>query len=166
LKPAPEEPTISFDVIGIGAGAGGLAAAYKLVAAGKRVLVIEKGRTVAAADNISRPDLLLSGFGHRCAETWLDAGGRPFLPNEYSNVGGKTKWYGAALLRMSPREFEPEPSYGALGWPVSYKEFAKHYAESESIFTPTTLVWSQICSMSSQIYAAMANGPVSFYQWP
>jgi choline dehydrogenase-like flavoprotein len=127
---------MSFDVIVIGAGAGGLAAAYKLVAAGKRVLVIEKGRTVAAADNISRPDLLLSGFGHRCAETWLDAGGRPFLPNEYSNVGGKTKWYGAALLRMSPREFEPEPSYGALGWPVSYKEFAKHYAESESIFSP------------------------------
>ena len=127
---------MSFDVIVIGAGAGGLAAAYKLVAAGQRVLVIEKGRTVAAADKISRPDVLLSGSDHRCTETWLDAGGRPFLPTEYSNVGGKTKWYGAALLRMNPREFEAEPSYGALGWPVSYTEFAKHYAESESLFAP------------------------------
>jgi choline dehydrogenase-like flavoprotein len=132
---------MSFDVIVIGAGAGGLAAAYKLVAAGKRVLVIEKGGTVAAADNISRSDLLLSSFDHRCTETWLEAGGRPFLPNEYSNVGGKTKWYGAALLRMSPREFEPEPPYGAFGWPVSYKEFSKHYDEAESLFSPRYFNW-------------------------
>ncbi|MDQ3565373.1 MAG: kelch motif-containing protein [Pseudomonadota bacterium] len=31
-------------------------------------------------------------------EGWLDKDGRAFTPEEYFNLGGKTKWYGAILF--------------------------------------------------------------------
>lgn len=33
-------------------------------------------------------------------EAWLDKDGKRFVPEEYFNVGGNTKWYEAALLRV------------------------------------------------------------------
>jgi len=39
---------------------------------------------------------------------WVDNQNRQFVPGEFNNVGGKTKWYGAALLRFSPHEFEAD----------------------------------------------------------
>jgi choline dehydrogenase-like flavoprotein len=131
---------VSFDVIVIGAGAGGLAAAYKLTSAGKRTLVIERGPRVRASDTVLDGRALLSGFDHRSTEVWQDVAGQQILPEEFSNVGGKTKWYGGALLRMIPREFQPDPSFRALGWPVSYEEFSRHYEEAEALFSPEHFV--------------------------
>ena len=53
---------------------------------------------------------------------WLDSKGREFVPGEFYNVGGKTKWYGAALFRFRPVEFEADADYGVLGWPFGYEE--------------------------------------------
>lgn len=127
---------MTFDVIVIGAGAGGLAAAYKLATAGKRVLIIEKGPAVRAGSSALGCGPLLFGVEHRSSELWQDPAGNLFLPDEFSNIGGKTKWYGGVLLRMIPREFQPEPSYRALGWPISYEEFSRHYQEAERLFCP------------------------------
>ena len=66
-------------------------------------------------------------------EPWIGPRGEPLQPEEHFNLGGKTKWYGAALLRFSPLEFEAEPDYAALGWPISYAELEPFYDEAERL---------------------------------
>ena len=55
-------------------------------------------------------------------DSWVDNHNRVFIPDEHYNVGGKTKWYGAALLRFSPDEFKADPAHQCLAWPFGYDE--------------------------------------------
>ncbi len=121
-----------FDVIIIGSGAGGAAAAYKLVKAGKRVLMLEKGnRLPRDASTLSTAIVFKEGRFFNKTE-WQDGRGEPFTPTgEHYNLGGKTKWYGAALLRFSAHEFEADPSYQCLAWPFGLSELEPYYAEAE-----------------------------------
>src|SRR5207302_858980 len=66
-------------------------------------------------------------------EPWLDGHGNPITPEEHFNVGGKTKWYGAALLRFSAREFLPEAPYACLGWPISLNDLTPYYEQAERL---------------------------------
>jgi len=66
------------------------------------------------------------GFS-RARNPGVDGRGREFKPEEYFNVGGKTKWYGAALLRYSPNEFLPDPEHQCRGWPISYEDLRPYY---------------------------------------
>ena len=121
-----------YDVIVIGSGAGGAAAAYKLVKAGKHVLMIEKGhRLPLGASTFSTAISLKEGRFANKTE-WQDGHGRPFIPaGEHYNLGGKTKWYGAALLRFTAHEFNADPAFQCLGWPFGLSELEAHYAEAE-----------------------------------
>ena len=122
----------TFDVIVIGSGAGGAAAAYKLVKAGKRVLMIEKGRRLPLdASTLSNAIVFKEGRFSNKTE-WQDGHGRPFTPTgEHYNLGGKTKWYGAALLRFTAHEFNADPAFQCLGWPFGLAELEAHYDEAE-----------------------------------
>ncbi|ODS04155.1 hypothetical protein AUC71_05575 [Methyloceanibacter marginalis] len=53
-------------------------------------------------------------------------------------MGGKTKWYGAALFRFRPVEFEADPDYGLLGWPFGYEELKPYYDEATELLRITT----------------------------
>lgn len=121
-----------FDVIVIGSGAGGGAAAYKLVKAGKRVLMLEKGhRLPKDASTLSTPIVFSEGRFYTKTE-WQDGQGKSFIPTgEHYNLGGKTKWYGAALLRFVAHEFEPDPAFKCLGWPFGLSELEPYYTEAE-----------------------------------
>jgi choline dehydrogenase-like flavoprotein len=66
-------------------------------------------------------------------ERWLGSRGQSLTPEEHFNLGGKTKWYGAALIRFSPAEFDAEPRYGARGWPIRYREMEPYYTEAERL---------------------------------
>jgi choline dehydrogenase-like flavoprotein len=48
------------------------------------------------------------------------------------NLGGKTKWYGAALLRFGRDEFAADPAYQYRGWPFPYEELKPYYDETEA----------------------------------
>lgn len=101
-------PPASFDVIIVGSGAGGAAAAYRLALAGMNVLLFEKGAALPH-DGSTLDDLRVVERGEFLSkEPWIDGTGKPICPQEHFNVGGKTKWYGAAVLRFSPREFEAD----------------------------------------------------------
>jgi choline dehydrogenase-like flavoprotein len=125
------------DAIIIGSGAGGAAAAYQLTKNGAKVLLIERGQPIPTDG--STLDVKKVGQGLcRLHENWLDRHGKSFSPHEYLSVGGKTKWYGAALLRLPADEFKPDAEHGLLGWPLSYAELEPFYAEAEKLLAVRT----------------------------
>jgi choline dehydrogenase-like flavoprotein len=120
-----------YDVIIVGSGAGGAAAADRLVNAGLRVLMIEKGRVLPKDSSTLDIDRVVHQGTFKSHEAWRDGHNRAIVPEEYFNLGGKTKWYGAALLRFSPGEFDAEPANKYTGWPISYSSLAPYYAIAE-----------------------------------
>jgi len=121
------------DVIIIGSGAGGSAAAYRLIKAGKRVLILEKGGFLPRDGSTLDVKTVFKSGRFKNQEPWVDGQNKSFVPGEFYNVGGKTKWYGAALLRFSPHEFEADAEYQALAWPFGYDELAPYYDEAEAL---------------------------------
>jgi choline dehydrogenase-like flavoprotein len=122
-----------YDFIIIGSGAGGSAAAYKLTKAGKQVLLIEKGKELPKDGSTLDFNKVINAGIFKSKEPWLNKQGKPFVPEEYFNLGGKTKWYGAALLRFDPSEFAADPESQCLAWPISYDELKPYYEEVETL---------------------------------
>lgn len=130
-----------YDAIVIGSGAGGSAAAYQLALAGLRVTVLEKGAHLPTDGSTLDITRVVHQGAFLSKEPWIDGGGRRITPEEHFNVGGKTKWYGAALLRFAEHEFRADPGYGCLGWPITAQDLAPYYDEAERLldvrsFTP------------------------------
>jgi choline dehydrogenase-like flavoprotein len=129
--PAPAAPDFerrTFDVIVVGSGFGGGAAAYALSRAGRDVLLVERG-----------------GWPHRDETDWngrailLDQryrGDTPLLvqqggadrpvevfPNEV--VGGNSVFFGGASLRLRVSDFER--------WPIGYADLEPYYGAAEAL---------------------------------
>lgn len=122
-----------YDIIIIGSGAGGSAAAYHLTQTGKRVLLLEKGPPLPKDGSTLDIDIVLRQGAFLSSEAWHDRNGRVVMPEEHFNLGGKTKWYGAALLRFSPREFLGDEDRQCLSWPIRYDDLEPFYAEAERL---------------------------------
>ncbi|HVB82115.1 MAG TPA: GMC family oxidoreductase [Candidatus Binataceae bacterium] len=127
-----------FDAIIIGSGAGGAAAAYELAGAGWSVLVLEKGRRLPLDGSTLDIQQVVHGGRFLSQEPWSDSEGRALIPEEHFNVGGKTCWYGAALLRFAPHEFAPDPIYECPGWPITYDDLAPYYERVEQLLDVRT----------------------------
>jgi len=125
-------------VIIVGSGAGGAAAAYRLVLAGLNVLVLEKGAPLPRDGTTLDDERVVTRGEFLSKEPWLDGSGNVICPEEHFNLGGKTKWYGAAVLRYSPEEFEPDLEYGARGWPIGHAELEPYYDEAERLLGART----------------------------
>jgi choline dehydrogenase-like flavoprotein len=128
--------TGTYDVIVVGSGAGGSAVTHRLVQSGLRVLLVEKGRSLPKSGATLRVDSVIGEGAFKSKEVWSDGTGRPFVPEEYFNLGGKTKWYGAALLRFGPQEFEPDPAHQCFGWPCTFDEMRPYYEQIEQLLSP------------------------------
>ncbi len=126
-------PARDFDAIVVGSGAGGSAATYRLVRAGLRVALIEKGGRLPRDGSTLDVRRVVHDGEFRSREEWRDGMGRPLVPEEYFNLGGKTKWYGAALARFRPAEFGPDEAHGCRAWPIRYDDLASYYAEAEHL---------------------------------
>jgi choline dehydrogenase-like flavoprotein len=124
---------MTYDHIIIGSGAGGSAAAYRLADAGKQVLLLEKGAELPRdGSTLDVAKVAVEGvFNHR--EPWCDGRGRLITPQEYFNLGGKTKWYGAALARFGEDEFIADEARKHLPWPIGYDDLAPFYREAEEL---------------------------------
>jgi len=126
-----------WDAVIVGSGAGGAAAAYSLVRAGKRVLMLEKGEYLPADGSTLDVGKVFADGQFKNRQAWLDGQGHRFVPEEYYNVGGKTKWYGAALLRFSPHEFEADHAFSCLPWPIPYSDMEPWYQQAEQLLRVT-----------------------------
>jgi choline dehydrogenase-like flavoprotein len=122
-----------YDAIVIGSGAGGAAAAFRLVMGGLNVALLEKGNHLPTDGSTLDIQRVVHEGAFLSREPWTDGRGRRLAPEEHFNVGGKTKWYGAALLRFGPHEFLPEPAHQCMGWPLAFPDLEPYYLEAERL---------------------------------
>lgn len=125
-----------YDIIIIGTGAGGGTLAYKLAPTGKKILILERGSYIPKEkDNWSTQAVFLDGK-YKAKEAWLDKKGKEFHPGIHYCVGGNTKVYGSALLRMREQDFEALQHHGgeSPAWPIRYADLESFYTEAEKLY--------------------------------
>jgi len=125
-----------YDVIVIGSGPGGASLAQRLAAAGKRILLLERGDYLPRSRANWDAQTVFVDNAYQAQETWYDRDAKPFRPGLHYYVGGNSKVYGAALLRLRERDFEAIQHADGLSpaWPLGYADFEPYYAEAERLF--------------------------------
>jgi choline dehydrogenase-like flavoprotein len=125
-----------YDVIIIGTGAGGGTLAYHLAPSGKQILVLERGTFLPREkENWSALEVYQHERYHT-QEHWYDTNGKEFRPGINYCVGGNTKVYGAALLRLRERDFEQVNHKDGISpaWPLTYQDFEPYYQQAEKLY--------------------------------
>ncbi len=117
-----------YDAVVIGSGLGGALAAHRLVEAGARVAMIERGRWPHRDQQDWNPQAILNDLRYR-GKTPLavrQRGERRFRPLSLNEtVGGLSVFYGGASLRLRPRDFDR--------WPIDYEDLEPWYSEAERL---------------------------------
>ncbi|WP_017300936.1 GMC oxidoreductase [Nodosilinea nodulosa] len=128
--------TSHYDIIIIGTGAGGGTLAYRLAPSGKRILILERGDFLPREKANWDAREVYQNERYHTHETWVDGAGKPFRPQMSYWVGGNTKVYGAALLRLRERDFEAVAHVDGISpeWPLKYADFEPYYAEAEALY--------------------------------
>ncbi|MBC8063333.1 MAG: GMC family oxidoreductase, partial [Chlorobia bacterium] len=143
-----------FDAVVVGGGAGGGVAAYVLAKAGKKVLLIERGKWLSYADE--RRDHLrnhrISLYGHNTGPD-LEGNPRVFIdPLGHRHVlkphqggynanaacmGSGTYVYGGQAWRFHPNDFKMASTYwvpegsSLADWPIRYQDLEPYYELAE-----------------------------------
>lgn len=125
-----------FDVLIIGSGAGGGTLLHRLAPSGKRILLLERGGYVPREKENWAPRLVNVEGRYNTKEVWHDRDGRELHPHTNYNVGGNTKFYGAALFRLRREDFGELRHHGGISpaWPISYDELEPYYTEAERLY--------------------------------
>ncbi|CCB89650.1 GMC family oxidoreductase [Simkania negevensis] len=128
---------MSYDLIVIGSGAGGGTLAYALREMGKKVLIIERGDYLPREKENWDPRAVFINGRYNPGEKWLDHKGKEFEPGTHYYVGGNTKFFGAALLRLREQDFEEVHHYGGISpaWPLKYADFQPYYLAAEQLYS-------------------------------
>jgi choline dehydrogenase-like flavoprotein len=128
-----------FDAIVIGSGAGGAAFAHHFAAAGKSVLVVERGKRadVTRTSTAERQTLIdKEPYDDRSIEV-NESPARLYMGGV---LGGGTSLFGAALMRPADDDFHPGKHYGSRleralwDWPIAYDDLRPFYDEAEELF--------------------------------
>lgn len=125
-----------YDAVIIGTGAGGGTIAKKLAEAGWNLLILERGSFLPREKQNWDPSSVFEKGRYNCGEKWIDRNGAFFEPGTHYYVGGNTKFYGAALLRLREKDFEEIEHFGGVSpaWPLKYKDFQPYYQMAEELF--------------------------------
>ncbi len=127
---------MKYDFIIIGTGAGGGTLAANLAPTGKNILILERGDYVPREkENWDTEEVFVKGR-YKANEPWIDGNGEEFHPGIHYCVGGNTKFYGAALLRMREEDFGELEHHDGVSpaWPISYGDLKSYYQEAEEMY--------------------------------
>ena len=125
-----------YDLIVVGSGPGGASLAHSLAPTGKRILLIERGDYLPRSRaNWDSRTVFVEGT-YQANESWYGRDGRSFHPGLHYFVGGNSKVYGAALLRLRERDFGEIVHKDGVSpaWPLPYAAFEPFYAQAEALF--------------------------------
>lgn len=122
-----------FDVVVVGSGAGGASLAQSLADTGKSILILERGDHLERGPNNWNSTYVFVNRAYRTKERWYDKTGKSFHPNTHYWVGGNTTFYGAALFRLRPGDFEERRHKGGVSpaWPIGYSDLSPYYLDAE-----------------------------------
>jgi choline dehydrogenase-like flavoprotein len=115
----------TWDVVVIGAGAGGAAAGFNLARHGRSVLFLERG-PILTPDRPARerppwwPDPVRRATRGIATHAPIPMG---------CGTGGSTALFAMVMDRLRPSDLEPRNR-----WPISYDELRPYYEEAESLF--------------------------------
>ncbi len=125
-----------YDFIIIGTGAGGGTLARKLAPSGKKILILERGDYVKRESANWNPRAVNVEGKYKTKETWYDRDGKPLHPHTNYNVGGNTKFFGAALFRMREQDFSELKHHDGISpaWPIGYDELEPFYTQAEAMY--------------------------------
>jgi choline dehydrogenase-like flavoprotein len=125
-----------FDLIIIGTGAGGGTLAHKLAPSGKKILLLERGGFVPREKDNWESRAVNVEAKYNTKEVWYDKDGQPLHPHTNYNVGGNTKFYGAALFRFRQEDFGEIRHHDGISpaWPISYADLEPYYAQAEQLY--------------------------------
>ncbi|MGA2410642.1 MAG: GMC family oxidoreductase [Candidatus Binataceae bacterium] len=150
----PQDPESHlWDVIVVGAGAGGATAGFNLAASGRSVLFVERGKllhrdpaTLAGIPFAWTSDsekALNHGWWPRSVYYREEENGASVAagPPIGAGAGGSTAQFNAVMDRFRPQDFTPRCFFpdvpGASlpdAWPISYEEMAPFYERAERLF--------------------------------
>src|SRR5262245_11370727 len=121
-----------YDVIIIGTGAGGGTLAYKLAPSGKRILLLERGDFVPREKQNWDVHTVVVENRYHIIDAWLDKDGAECHPGTHYNVGGNTKFYGAALIRLRKEDFGELRHVDGVSpaWPLQYEDLESYYTQA------------------------------------
>lgn len=125
-----------YDIVIIGTGAGGGTLARALAPSGKKILLLERGPFLLREKENWSPEAVFLQGRYKTKEFWIDKKGNHFHPGMQYYVGGNTKVYGAALLRLRKEDFGDIKHVDGISpaWPISYEELEPYYAEAEKMY--------------------------------
>ena len=143
IPDAPQDRT--WDIVVVGAGAGGGTAGFDLARRGRSVLFLERGAFPRTPDT--------SGALRDGAGSAMDAGWWPHPvrrkgdPEEASHapigcgIGGSTALFAMVMDRFRPMDFEPHRFAPAdnstslpAAWPIAYDDLEPYYAAAERLY--------------------------------
>ena len=130
--------TDRYDVIVVGSGFGGSVAAYRLAQAGRRVLVLERGKPYPPGSFARTPHEMARGFwdpseGYQgLFDIWSFRGIEAVVS---SGLGGGSLIYANVLLRKDEHWFVHEDRYqgGYESWPIGRADLEEHYDAVETM---------------------------------
>lgn len=112
---------------------GGSVLSRRLVESGATVCLLERGGFVKQEKANWDIDDVVVKKKYQAEETWYDREGEPFHPRTYYNVGGSSRFYGAAAFRLRREDFREQQHPGGVSprWPFSYEELEPYYDQAE-----------------------------------
>jgi choline dehydrogenase-like flavoprotein len=129
-------PAEHYDIIVIGSGPGGASLTHRLAPTGKRILLLERGDYLPRTPKNWDSQTVFVDGAYQAKENWYDSKGNVFHPGLHYFVGGNSKVYGAALMRLRERDFDEIRHEDGVSpaWPLKYDAFEPFYTDAEKLF--------------------------------
>lgn len=127
---------IDCDIAIVGSGVGGATLAWALRDSGARVLILERGDFLPRERQNWSPREVQQLGRYKNSEPWLDTDGNEFVPGTYEYVGGNSKVYGAAMVRLREADFGAIEHHDGVSpeWPITYADMEPFYGRAETLY--------------------------------